>query len=148
MTPIEYALSNCWAFSASGIVQNVYILPQIRSPASGFAGFLINSHCNCAFEFIKDGTTANCDEHLNRLLSETYPWKQFLIVNFVMKEREIKCPLALPTNATYHNIFFTYVYSENTLYCGNTPILSPAVKDLYSSSIINDSPPIRDFFSL
>jgi hypothetical protein len=146
VTPIENALSGCWALSASENVDNVFLHPQIRSPVSGFADYFINSHCNCIFEFIKDGTTAHCDEHLNRFLSGQYPWKQFLIVNLVMKENVKQNPLALPTNAAYHNIFFTYVYSENTLYCGKTRISSPAIECFRSSSKINNALPTSDFY--
>ena len=120
---------------------NVYMKAQITYPNSGYADFYVNGACNCVVEFIRNATQASCDIHLNRFLSGKYPWKNFIIVNFAMKGSTI----VLPTNQHYHNIVFTYVHSENTLYCGNTAIKSPAVSSLASAAPIDNPLPISNF---
>ena len=96
---------------------------------------------SCIVEFIRNATQGTCNEHLSRFLSGKYPWKNFIIVNFAMKGSNI----VLPTNQHYHNIVFTYVHSENTLYCGNTAIKSPAVSSLESAALIDIPLPISTF---
>ena len=143
-TPIENALSFSWSKYVLKKYSNVFMKAQITSPNSGYADFYVNGACYCIVEFIRNATQASCDEHLNRLLSGQYPWKNFIIVNFAMTGSN----LVLPTNQRYRNIVFTYVHSENTLYCGNTAIKSPAVSSLASASPINNPLPISDFIEV
>lgn len=110
---------------------------QITSPHSGYADFYVNGNCNCIIEFIRNATQATCNKHLNRFLSGKYPWKKLIMFNFALSTG-----IVLPTNEAYHNIVFTYVHSENTLFCGNTAIRSPAVFSLGSSASINNPLPI------
>ena len=56
--------------------------------------------------------------------------------------------VVLPTNEMYHDIFFTYVHSENTLYRGNIAILSPAVEQIESASRIEFVPPMGNFIGI
>ena len=141
-TPIENALSFSWSKRALLQFSNLYMKSQITSPHSGYADFYINGHCSCIIEFIRNATRSTCDEHLNRFLTGKYPWKRFIIFNFAMA---VSSRIALPTNEDYLHIVFTYVHSENTLYCGNIAIRSPAVSDLPSPAEINNPLPIKNF---
>jgi hypothetical protein len=141
VVPIENALSHSWSKRVLMKYSNVFMNAQITSPNSGYADFYVNGACHCIVEFIRNATQATCNEHLSRFLSGKYPWKNFIIVNFAMKGSKI----VLPTNQRYRNIVFTYVHSENTLYCGNTAIKSPAVSSLKSAAPINNPFPISDF---
>ena len=158
-TPIENALSLSWAKSAILSFSNFYMRSQVTSPHSGFADYYINGNCNCIIEFIRNGSTATCDEHLNRFLSGDYPWERFILVNFDMREAKTitssatsrgrgRVKVVLPTNKKYHDIFFTYIHSENTLYRGNIAILSPAVEQIESASRIEFVPPMGNFIGI
>ena len=121
--PIENALSFNWAKHAMGHFSNIHMDSQVTSTA-GYVDFYVNGYCDHAVEFIRNATVAKCDEHVSRFTIGKYHWKNFVFVNFAMESPFV----VLPTNKKYHDIFFTYVHSSNTLYRGAKAIISPATK--------------------
>lgn len=96
---------------------------QVTS-TGGYVDFYVDGYCDHAVEFIRNATVANCDEHVSRFTLGKYHWKNFVLVNFAMDSPKV----VLPTNEAFHDIFFTYVHSSNTLYRGAKAIKSPATK--------------------
>jgi hypothetical protein len=121
--PIENALSFNWAKHAMGHFSNIHMDSQVTSTA-GYVDFYVNGYCDHAVEFIRNATVAKCDEHVSRFTIGKYHRKNFVFVNFAMESPFV----VLPTNKKYHDIFFTYVHSSNTLYRGAKAIISPATK--------------------
>jgi hypothetical protein len=138
-TPIENALSFNWAKHVCASFTNIHIDAQVTSK-SGYVDYYVDGYCDHAVEFIRNATLSKSDEHLKRFLDGKYHWKNFVIVNFAMKGTDV----VLPSDSKYHDIFFTYVHTTNTLYQGAKAIKSPATR-MASPRLIDENSSMLTF---
>lgn len=134
---IENALSFNWATRAWSAYRNLHL--SYQEPQGGtWVDFFVNGSINGAVEVLRDATqrqspsakpgSQDIDEHLERFTSGQYAIENFVLLNFAMTYR--RGGLVLPKDAAHHDQVFTYVHSENALYCGSKFITAPAVHSM------------------
>ena len=139
-----------WAMKARWIVPHEFLSFQERHSESGRVNIRLNADCaivillnatqsaekketNIHPSFERHTRLHDIDEHFDRLFSGNHPWKRFVLLNFAMKRNEVVLPRVDPAkhaDVDIHSRVYTYVWSSNVLYRGNTPIEAPAVVSL------------------
>lgn len=141
--PIENALSFNWAHRVRLLFGNVHM--QFQYPGTGgrcWMDFHVNGNINGVVEVQRNatkgkGSSQDINEHMDRLVSGKYPFKNFVLLNFAMHP---KVKVILPDDPAHHNRVFTYQHSTNKLFRGQREIKSPAVHKLISPSSLGGAP--------